>query len=398
MNRLEFKEVLKAVGINNHILDITGETGFSEEVHFWHNIAIYFSGSYYTIIRGRIPLEVANIICEKYPDNQYGIRVNGGCTNTIPRDYAKDDIFVKEMEEYLEQRYDAVSLLEKSKKARERMLKRNDTKKFIDTYHIDSKEGLVILLIEIRDYYIRQLGFSKTEVKSFDELMAIITKEILKKTYATVTTYEWMQSNSKYSKELLKTILRDKKTVLGLNFRQLINDFDKVINPFINSDIELDDIENYIQKVQINGNVYDRELHQYGKYCYELKITDRKSSNATSCKLRHNGFSYKLEFGDDNEELTVMHYFSAEGISKDDIGEFIYIRLYNKKTNSVVDLRYNITLGLANELEQIAAPITPDQITFVFQTLERATGKASTITIDNMQKNNYSKRLATEKK
>ena len=69
MNKLEFKEVLNAFGINNHLMDTNGRYGSKEEIHFWNNIALYFGGSFYTVVMGKIPLEVANIIYEKYPDN-----------------------------------------------------------------------------------------------------------------------------------------------------------------------------------------------------------------------------------------------------------------------------------------------------------------------------------------
>ena len=71
MNRLEFNEVLKTLGINNPLINTKGRCGESEQVHFWQNIAIYFGGSYYTAVRGKVPLEVANIIYQKYPNNPY---------------------------------------------------------------------------------------------------------------------------------------------------------------------------------------------------------------------------------------------------------------------------------------------------------------------------------------
>ncbi len=34
----------------------------NEQVYYWQDIAIYFDGSYYAIVEGKVPLEVANII------------------------------------------------------------------------------------------------------------------------------------------------------------------------------------------------------------------------------------------------------------------------------------------------------------------------------------------------
>lgn len=42
MNRLEFNEVMKAVGINNPLSVAEGRYGTREEVHYWNNLAICF--------------------------------------------------------------------------------------------------------------------------------------------------------------------------------------------------------------------------------------------------------------------------------------------------------------------------------------------------------------------
>ena len=47
MNRLEFKETLKALDVNNHLLNMPGRSGKSEAVHSWNNVAMYFGGLYY---------------------------------------------------------------------------------------------------------------------------------------------------------------------------------------------------------------------------------------------------------------------------------------------------------------------------------------------------------------
>lgn len=101
MNRLEFKEVLKAVGVNNPLTDTHNRYGESEEVHYWKDIVMYFGGSYYTIIKGKIPFEVADIIYEKYPNNPYKIRIDGGKEDYKSIEYAIDKQYTKEIAEEL---------------------------------------------------------------------------------------------------------------------------------------------------------------------------------------------------------------------------------------------------------------------------------------------------------
>lgn len=205
MNRLEFNEVLKAIGINNPIKNKTGRYGTTEVVHFWNNIEMHFHGSYYAVVRGKVPLEVANIIYEKYPNNPYGIRIDGGCSDYIPIKHVK--------EEY----YGA---------------------KYIGLYHIDSKEGLVILLTELNDYYARKQGLPETDVKRYDEIISNISAEILKKVNPNITTYDWMRTDEQNSESFFNTIDREKCTPFGRAFREIVDQFDRTVNPYINEDID----------------------------------------------------------------------------------------------------------------------------------------------------------------
>ena len=147
MNRLEFNEVMKAVGINNPLSTAEGRYGTREEVHYWNNLAICFGGSYYTIVNGRIPLEVANIIYQKYPGNPYDIRVDGGCKDWNPIDWATDEKFEKDIQRY-NQRYieddlDVDEYLSKYENAKRNFKRRkNIDDKYLKAYHIDSKERL----------------------------------------------------------------------------------------------------------------------------------------------------------------------------------------------------------------------------------------------------------------
>ena len=66
MNHIEYKEVLKTVGINNPLSRTIGGDGSMVDVHYWNELAIWFEGKY-AIINGKIPIDVANTIYEKYP-------------------------------------------------------------------------------------------------------------------------------------------------------------------------------------------------------------------------------------------------------------------------------------------------------------------------------------------
>lgn len=394
MNRLEFNEVLKTLGINNHLVNTIGRYGTSEKVHFWKDIAIHFSGSYYAVINGKIPLEVANIIYEKYPNNPYEIRVSGGCSDYIPIKHAIDDQYKKEIQEHIEAHIDTNEFLARCKKSRTNMLRRKNDNKYIETYHIDSKEGLVILLTELNDYYARKQGLRETEVQRFDEVISIISTEILKKVSPGITTYDWMAKDEQYGECFLNTIERDKQTIFGHAFREIVDQFDRTINPYINEDIELDSIDNYLQKVNISANAYDKEDGKYRKNCCTMIIKSKDEKGEVRYYRSPNGFSYQLMYVLGTKEyLTVLHYFSIEGNKETDKGEHIYINYFGDNSKQEIDLRYNITQGLSGETYKENRPITPKQKTFVYDELVKAIEFASTITLDNMKKRDIQKKL-----
>lgn len=392
MNRLEFNEVMRTVGINNPLLTTTVKYGSSEEIYFWQNLAIYFGRSC-AIVKGKIPLEVANIIYEKYPNNPYGIRIDGGCSDWNPNELCIDDKYKKDIQEYMEQNLDDYEYLEKCKEARKNLSHRVNENKYIDTYHIDTKEGFVILLIEMKDYFSRKQGLVETEVQRFDELMAIINSRILKKVNPYISTYQWMQTDPENSEIFLKTVENGRKTSFGKEFRDAIDKFDKVVNPFINEEVNLDEMINYLSKVNISSEVYNSEDGMQRENCCQVHITDIASKNKVSYYRRPDGFSYLLMYTlGDQQYLDVLHYYSTRGEEKDR-GEVIYINYFGDNIPQEIDVRYNITQGIVGKTCGEKKSITLEQKKWIYDELLKAINLASTITIDNMQKKGYSKQL-----
>lgn len=333
MNRLEYNEVLKTTEI---------------PLHLWHNLNIHFGGTFYAIVEGDIPLEVANAIYEKYPDNPYGIRVNGGCNDCNPN------------------------------------------KVYPKLYHIDSKEGLVIFITEMKNYFARKNGLP--EIQNFDELMATINSAILKKVNPSISTYEWMQTDKENSEIFSQTILNEAKTPFGREFRKAIDNFDKNINPFINEEIELDEIESYLKKINISANTYDSKDINIRKKCCQIHITDLESGNKVSYYRSPGGFSYQLHYIlSEGQYLTFSHYFSTVAVAEEDKGEFIVVDYWGNDQSQKFDIRYNITQGIAGETYGEKTPITPEQKKWIYNELLKAINYASTVTIANMQKKGYLK-------
>lgn len=390
MNRIEFNEVLKALEINKVLSTSLGRNGTSEICYHWQDILINFSGTYYAEIHGKIPYEVAERIYEKYPNNPYEIRIAGGCVDYKPSEWATDDKYNNEIQEYLEQNLSSEEYLKKCKNSRRNLIRRKNDNKFIDTYHIDSKEGLVILLTEMKDYYARKRGLPEIEVQRFNELMTIVNSEILKKVNPNISTNDWMEQDDENKKIFFQTIANGTKTSFGKQFREIIEDFDRTVNPFINEYITLDEVKNYIQKVNISANTYDSPEVKPRENSCQLHITDLETQNKVSYYRGTGGFSYQLMYKLDEEQyLIVLHYFSTIGEHENDKGEIIAIEYWGDKTEKDIDIRYNITKGVVGTTYGEKTPISPEQKEFIYDELVKAVDYAETITINNMKKSKY---------
>jgi len=344
-----------------------------------------------------VPLEVANIIYEKYPNNPYGIRVDGDCLDCKPRKRATDDKYERDIQEYIELNLPSDEYLAKCRNAKRNLSRRSNENKYVGTYHIDTKEGLVILLTEMKDYLARKEGLKETEVERFDELMATINSEMLKKVNPSISTYEWMQADKENNEMFFQTVSRETKTTFGEYFRKAIDKFDQAVNPFMNKAIELDDFKNYLQKVNISASIYDTLDGKRRKDCCLMYITDLETKDEVRYYRRPDGFSYELDYAIGEEQyLTVIHYFSTSRGYENSNGEVIVIKYHGDNIPQEIDIRYNITKGIAGTTYGEKLPVTPEQKEFVYDELLKAIEIASSITINNMKKKDNPRKLTLD--
>ena len=337
MNRLEFNEVMKAVKI---------------PLQSWNDFQIYFGDTFYAVVKGSVPSEVAEIIYKKYPGNPYGIRINGGWIGLNPAEH------------------------------------------IVNLYHIDTKEGLLIFITEMKDYFARQNRLKEKEVKKLNELMVLVNSEILKKINPTISTYEWMQEDEENREIFYRSLSIE--TPFEKEFRRVIDMFDQTVNPFINKDIELDEITNYIQKVNISGSTYCSENGKKRNNCCHMDIHDLETKNCVSYNRSQSGFLYYVQYKtEEGQFLEVSHFYSANSKDENDNGEIISLKYFGDNVKQKTDIRYNITKGIAGPTYGEKIPITNEQKRFFYLKLLEAIHLASSITIDNMAKKGPSKQIET---
>lgn len=277
MNRLEFNKVIKAMDINNVVTVTKGRFGTVEVVHLWEDVYISFSGSYYTIVKGRIPYELVDIIYQKYPKNPYSIRIVNDSSNHAGL--------------------------------------------YVDAFQVDTKEGLVVLLSEIADYNTKKNGGAVTTVNRVEELMTIINSDMLNDVKSFISTCV----NNGRRKNLSNTQF-ERDLFLAIEM------FDRTVNPFQDESIKLNDVEDYIKKISISADI-DTVNHQFAK----IFITDLSTKNETRFQFGNEGFSYQLCYHvDDGKYFNFSHYCfeSGEAIVVDDMVNNFFMK-YNIATGKI---------------------------------------------------------------
>lgn len=388
MNRFEFKEVMNAFGI---IATMEERYGIIEEIYHWDNLKFSFDTYFYATVYGRIPLEVANIIYEKYPNNPFRIMVGDVGDEYDPSKYATDDRFKKAKQEYGSQDLEFAKYLSKCRIAERNFRRRIAAKKYIEFYRFYTKEGLIIFLNEMKDYYLRKANKPETEVERNDELITKVSSEMLKKINPSISAYDWMQDDELNKVYYNSSVDRDSKTALGKIFRNAILEFDKAVNPFTSENIELDDISNYLKKVRIDASLYDSLSENKKNGCCELSITDLDTGYSTFYSRRPDGFLFSLISVDHHHSFKVEHYYSSKGTYESSKGEVIAIHHYRKNMPDM-NIVFNITKG--NVEATYTEPTIFEQITFIYDEFIKATSYASKITIENMRKKRGSKKLS----
>ena len=369
MNRLELKKVMKFMNIN-HILPkgINNKYYNLEDVYFWNNLKIYFSGQDYAVVYGIIPQEVSNIIGNnennsgeyeipiRHTDNEE-YEINIQCKNI------KYNIFLES--------------IQKIKKA----LKIKNDKKEINTYRIYTKEKFLLFLLSIEAYYSRSNNTTKTIIKRYEELITKINCELLKEIDLSNSAYDWMQNNDTYN----LSIEKDQRTINGNVFRETISNFDKAINPFLNNNIEFDEILQNLSNTMINAETY-RSNDESRKKCCSLQINDYNNvGNSTTYYRNSDGFNFQLIYRlDDNSRLKVSHYFISNGNSVYDKGEYITIESNNYDEN--INIILNITNWLLINSNGEQSNVNTEQLSFIYNKLLEATTYAKNITNKNTYK------------
>ena len=239
--------------MNKFELDKTMECfGFKRSDHYeMYGCNYYHTDQYFTIVKGKTPYELAQLISKKYDNAIYKIRVNGNHESEVPR----GDVY---------------------------------------EYHIDTIEGLVAFILETQDYYSKIQECSK----KMDGILNLASSKILRGVNPDISIYDWMleQENRKdYFRPLLSINPSFDK------IRKKIKIFDNIINPFAITKLDLNNPGFIVRGDGYQGNNW-------------FSLVDKESKIEMTTIRKENGFVTKLHLPSDLPYGTnVYHSFDING-------------------------------------------------------------------------------------
>ena len=250
------------------------------------------------------------------------------------------------------------------------------------TYKIGTKEGLIIFLEELIN------GLYKENVLDYKEILTQVNNNLLKEIKPNINNAEWLKNDQNY----INGIKKSSKTTFERELRTTIDEFDRTVNPFLDTSIELDNIENYLDKVNISVNNFSTLNIKKRDNCCDMYITDLKTNNKVAYFRTVDGFSYNLNYSlGENEKLSVMHYYTSKKRNSEENGEIIIINYYTPDSSK--QFYYNITKDIAGTVNGEKRRVYVAQKEYVYSELLNAISLAKTITLDNMQKDKEKRKI-----
>ena len=352
MNKLEFNTVMETLKIEK--IKTLDYVNYKVYIYKFGKFNISFTeGKYYAVIKGDIPLEVANIIYNKYQGNPHRIRVCGGQDELIPDEWARDG--------------------------------------YIEDYHIDTKEGLLIFLTEMMDYYNRKNNLPECFVKQYQSFLNTISFSLIETINPSLSINEWMKDAKKPrwrdidSHKLYLESIKSSEDDVDEEIRENLVKFDYAVNPFQCNDIDLNNSRNIFEKISVYGSTFDKVNGMKRENCAVMSLHDFNSKSYVKYIRNPDGFYYIMNYNlPEIGSITVRHYFTNSYSDDFSNGEIISIEYY-KNGEFELDVRYNITQKKFKDNEGIMDSIYEEQKKFILEKLEEAVNLAASITLDNFK-------------
>lgn len=371
MNTIELSKTMEVLGI-----DISSTTYNGLNTYSWLGFEFSFY-NYYTVVNGRVPLELAKEIYNKYPNNIYLIRVDGKHETKEPTEFgstSSDRERINAASSYNE----VASIIKNAKKLEEKGIYHDMDSRYINTYHIDTKEGLVVLITELQDYYAKKLNNGKIENSQVDkqkEIIGQINKELIESSNPQITTDQWMTINNVDIFERTKN--NKNVTEQDLEIRSLLEQYDMTINPFTNDNLV--EPQEYSDKIMFECAFNEKGALRIG-FSEKEKIMNIELGHIRSDRFLIYSQCYHEE---PNRNVEIRHSYDIKNQNSNQSEENISIDI-NLVGNDRYNIKYNLITGLIESNNGEKLSITSEQKNFIIQELTKAIEIAQNLTTKNM--------------
>ncbi len=213
------------------------------------------------------------------------------------------------------------------------------------TYFTDSMENILIVLSHLKDAYDEEKGKEATSVQKIEENKVKLNAWLLEQLNPSLTLDEWLTRQSMNA--VKESIQKSKSTTLGRYFREALTNFDKAVNPYLDSSITL---KNYItidDKVHFSGNGDDS--------IYFECIDDE---NGMKTWFHRSSLRYFSHYSTTKKDHSIIE------ISHDVVDNHEKVIVYREENNKQEEWTYNLTYGTIakngiNTDSFLSRPMTP---------------------------------------
>ena len=342
MNKFEFNEIMNTEEFYNthRYIECNGN---SENLYIYEGLRINYSGTYYAIVEGMIPKEVAYKLYElDKTGEKYDIRYHGGVRGTDVTNESCDYIY----------------------------------------YHVDTVEGL-ILLIEVYKQY---LNGTLDEEVDISNVLRTVENNMIQSLYSVnkinESNTEWVNRNNFY-KEIYNNTVDTRNYELLKYFRDRIDEFDKTVNPFIGEEYEY---------VTSNIDFSKLIVTAYGDQG-RTRFFMRNGKNIDEIRKDDQGYFYTNQFTNEKgDSYSCNHFFikSMDGKKANEVIRFIKHANY-KIDGSDYEFSFDLTNNEFVYNDGHKGPITLDIAAFIYDELGRYIQKAKEVYSDTLTEENNKK-------
>lgn len=253
--------------------------------------------------------------------------------------------------------------------------------KYIESYNVSSKEGLLFFILCLKDYYLKLCNCEPTETFKFYDILGVISASFIDDTSPYISTYQLMVKDEVNSNDYFETLKNDFSHPLRHDLRVLIDKFDEMVNPFMNCKFRSTDVKDKLDKITVSSDNFGVSNS------YSFKIIDNETKDSVCYFKPEKGFSYLLSHKEEKFELVFWHYYEL-GLYGDS-GESLGIQYFD--SDNYLDVRYNLSTGQFGDVYYLKHDITLKEYEYIISVLEKSIDYASNVTIKNLGFKKYKK-------